>query len=99
MFLVTGGTDGSGARLDSTEIFDPDYGSWRAGAAMPSPLKYPRAAQIDNRVFMFGRDYLFDAMRSISRSYLYMQVVRATVESSTLSWSMISPMTPTKRLG
>ena len=57
MFLVTGGHDGSD-RLDSTEIFDPDRGSWSAGAVLPSPVRRLRAASIDNRVLVFGIDIL-----------------------------------------
>ena len=54
MFLVTGGYDGSMDQLDSTEIFDPDLGSWRAGAALPSPMVDHKAVNIDNRVLIFG---------------------------------------------
>ena len=53
MFLVSGGT--SSAITDSTEIFDPDLGYWRAGAALPSPMRDLRATTIDNRVVLFGR--------------------------------------------
>ena len=56
MFLVTGGTDY--LNLDSTEIFDPDRGSWSAGAVLPSPVRRLRAASIDNRVLVFGIDIL-----------------------------------------
>ena len=53
MFLVTGGKTGS-VRLDSTEIYDPDLGSWRTGAALPSTMAGHKAANIDNRVLIFG---------------------------------------------
>ncbi len=53
MLLVTGGRDGSN-QLDSTEIFDPDLGSWRTGAALPSTMAGHKAANIDNRVLIFG---------------------------------------------
>merc|ERR1712179_734101 len=53
MLLVSGGYDGS-YRLDSTEIFNPSLGSWRAGAALPSPRDGLRAVNIDNRVLLFG---------------------------------------------
>ena len=56
MFLVSGGFDGSA--LVSTEIFDPSIGSWRAGAALPSPREGLRATNIDNRVLLFGNDIL-----------------------------------------
>ena len=55
MFLVSGGYDGS-KNLDSTEIFDPSIGSWKAGAALPSPVHGLRATNIDNRVLLFGND-------------------------------------------
>ena len=57
MFLVSGGSDGSDY-LDSTEIFDPSLGSWRAGAALPSPRSDLRATNIDNRVLLFSYDIL-----------------------------------------
>ena len=57
MFLVSGGHDGS-VILDSTEIFDPSLGSWRARAAMPSPVYGLSATNIDNRVLLFGNDIL-----------------------------------------
>ena len=53
MLLVSGGDDGS-YYLDSTEIFDPSLGSWRAGAALPSPVYGLKATNIDNRVLLFG---------------------------------------------
>ena len=43
MFLVSGGNDGDGSELDSSEIFDPSLGSWRAGAVLPSPRDSLRA--------------------------------------------------------
>ena len=57
MFIVTGGYDFSDY-LDSTEIFDPDVGSWSARAALPSPMIDLRAASIGNRVLVFGIDIL-----------------------------------------
>ena len=51
MFLVTGGY--FGGYLDSTEIFDPNLGSWSAGATLPSPDSL-RATNLDNRVLLFG---------------------------------------------
>ena len=54
MFFVTGGQTESDL-LDSTEIYDPDVGSWIAGAALPSPMYYLQAASIGNRVLVFGR--------------------------------------------
>ena len=57
ILLVSGGM--GVVRLDSTEIFDPRVGSWRAGAALP--MKYGinglRSATIYNRVFIFGEEF------------------------------------------
>ena len=57
MLLVTGGTDY--LNLDSTEIFDPSLGIWKAGAALPSPWSSPKAATVANRILIFGIDILF----------------------------------------
>ena len=54
MFLVTGGRSAGSDYLDSTEIYDPDLGSWRAGAALPSPRRSLKGGTIANRVLMFG---------------------------------------------
>ena len=55
MFLVTGGYDGPDM-LDSTETFDPLLGSWAAsGAKLPIPMQGLRAANINERVLIFGR--------------------------------------------
>ena len=58
MLLVSGGWTGD-VRLDSTEIFDPDLGSWSAEAALP--MKYGinglKSATIYNRVFIFGKAF------------------------------------------
>ena len=58
MLLVTGGTQTGSDFLDSTEIYDPDVGSWSAGAALPSPMQDMRAASLGNRVLVFGIDIL-----------------------------------------
>ena len=104
MFLVSGGHYGS--YLDSTELFDPSLGSWRAGAALPKPLYGLTATTIDNRVLLFGNDILLtfdirdDKKASCSK---YLQVVMTLVALvaviSTLFWSMTSLETPTLRLG
>ena len=57
MFLVTGGWSrggDTGDKIDSTEIYDPDLGSWRGGAALPSKREGLIAANIDGRVLFFG---------------------------------------------
>ena len=57
MFIVSGGFFGSDY-LDSTEIFDPSIGSWRAGAALPRGARdQMRAINIDNRILIFGIQY------------------------------------------
>ena len=58
MLIVGGGWTGF-VRLDSTEIFDPRLGSWRAGATLPCPMFGLRATNIDNRVLFFGNDILY----------------------------------------
>ena len=55
MFLVTGGYGVEDEdKIDSTEIYDPDFGSWRGGAALPSKREDLMAANIDGRVLFFG---------------------------------------------
>ena len=54
MFLVSGGGLPDTGILDSTEIFDTDLGSWKAGAALPNIKQHLRATTIDNRVLLFG---------------------------------------------
>ena len=56
MFLVSGGNYAH--YLDSTEIFDPSLGSWRAGAVLPRPMYGLTATTIDNRVLLFGNKIL-----------------------------------------
>jgi len=53
ILLVSGGFTGS-ATLDSTEILDTSVGSWKPGAALPSPIQRPTSITINNRVFIFG---------------------------------------------
>ena len=62
MFLVSGGWTGSDY-IESTEIFDPDTRSWKAGAALPSPITALRAITIDNRVLFFGINNYKDVCR------------------------------------
>ena len=55
ILLVIGGY-GIDDVLNSTEIYDPDLGSWRVGAALlPSPMADLIATSIDNRVLVFGK--------------------------------------------
>ena len=54
VFMVTGGYASSSA-LDSNEMFDRDLGSWTtSGAKLPRPMRGLRAANIDDRVIIFG---------------------------------------------
>ena len=57
MFLVTGGYDGFGT-LDSTEIYDPDLGSWNVAAALPGPLSSHKSVTTNNRILLVGIDIL-----------------------------------------
>ena len=55
MFLVTGGYDDESDELDSTETLDPMLGRWTAsGAKLPRPMSTLRAANINDRVLIFG---------------------------------------------
>ena len=53
ILLVTGGMISNQA-LDSTEIFDPVFGTWTAGAALPTPRGYLKATNFDNRILIVG---------------------------------------------
>ena len=53
VLLVTGGYDGSDW-LDSTEILDDN--NWRITAPLPSARSGLRAASIDNKILVFGRN-------------------------------------------
>ena len=55
MFLVTGGYGESGHMFDSMETYDPMLGSWAtSGAKLPRPMVDPKAANINDRVLIFG---------------------------------------------
>ena len=53
VLLVTGGWDGSDY-LDSTEILEDN--NWRITAPLPSARYYLRAASIDNKILVFGKN-------------------------------------------
>ena len=57
VLLVTGGWDGSDNRLDSTEILEDN--NWRITAPLPSARSSLRAASIDNKILVFGRNIFF----------------------------------------
>ena len=52
--LVTGGFDYRARDLDSTEMM-VDFNAWRPAANLPSARYRPRAASLDNKVFLFGQ--------------------------------------------
>ena len=70
MFLVSGGY-GGGSYLDSTEIYDPEVGSWRAGAALPSKRVNLRAVNIDGRILFFGINILSRIVTKGPYTYTY----------------------------
>ena len=70
MFLVSGGYRDKGSEyLDSTEIYNPDQGSWTAGAALPSKRDALRAANIDGRVLFFGINILSRIVTSLQKAH------------------------------
>ena len=56
ILLVSGGYEAgvAGDYLDSTELFDANVGGWITGAALPNPMSGLKAANIDNRIHIFG---------------------------------------------
>ena len=56
VFLVTGGWDENFYNLDSTEVYNPNVGSWTVGTSLPKPLIQLSATNIEGRVFIFGKD-------------------------------------------
>ena len=54
VLLVTGGYDGSYNRLDSTEILEDT--TWTITAPLPSARSRLRAASIDNKILVFGKN-------------------------------------------
>merc|ERR1712154_545476 len=54
--LVTGGYKRRSRRLDSTELM-VDFKAWRPAANLPSARGAPKAASLDNKVFLFGGKY------------------------------------------
>ena len=59
VFLVTGGS-GTNGYLASTELYDPSVGSWTTSGArlLPRPLSGLRATNVDDRVLVFGKDFI-----------------------------------------
>ena len=79
VFLVTGGYDGgltSGlpSDLDSTELYDSSVGKWAmAGAKLKNRMAGMRATNIDDRILIFGKDYIVDIINT--KVTLYLKVV------------------------
>ena len=71
MLLVSGGYVAGGSNLDSTEIYDPEVGSWRAGAALPSKRRNLRAVNIDGRILFFGINILSRIVTKGPYTYTY----------------------------
>ena len=67
VLLVTGGWDGSDV-LDSTEILeDKNWSYWRMTAPLPSARDGLRAASIDNKILVFGRNIFIIKSLNITR--------------------------------
>ena len=65
--VIGGQSDAPGSIIDNTEVYDSDIGSWAiSGAKLPQPMRGLRAANINDRVFIFG-DYTFFLMHQISQ--------------------------------
>ena len=55
IFLVTGGKDERGKRLDSTEIMIGEHGKWKiVEGKLPSPLSSPAVVTLNNQVYLTG---------------------------------------------
>ena len=59
---MTGGRRHSGysGSLDSTEVLESKTGPWRPTAKLPAARDGLRAASVDNNIFVFGENFLFD---------------------------------------
>ena len=55
--LVTGGWNNGAGDLYSTEMM-VDFKAWIEAANLPSVREGPRAASLDNKVFLFGQQTL-----------------------------------------
>ena len=67
--MVTGGWPGSDI-LESTETLVSDASSWvTSGAKLPRPMRGLRAANIDDRVLIFGINSFF-ITQQISQDYI-----------------------------
>ena len=61
VLLVTGGRQVSGRRyikLDSTEVLENTFGTWRLTSPLPSARGGLRAASVENNIFLFGDNIL-----------------------------------------
>ena len=59
VLLVTGGVDGADNKLSSTEIYRNKAWTVLSSAALPSPTYYLSAGNIDNTIFVLGKNVHF----------------------------------------
>ena len=64
---MTGGYDGY-EDLDTTEVYDPNVGSWTAGAKLPFKMKGMRATYIADQVLIFGEGHFIPDTNIITGS-------------------------------
>ena len=77
---MTGGLDSD--YLDNTELFDSSLGIWAiSGAKLPQPMFKLRAANIDNRVLIFGNS-IFSCEGAAQPLHLCSVCLRPSVRAS-----------------
>ena len=62
VLLVTGGGQYSGGGevyLDTTEVLTDMAGTWSLTAPLPSPRDELRVASVENNIFVFGENILY----------------------------------------
>lgn len=80
---VVGGIDSnSGQPLDQLTIYDPDSGSWVAGASMAQPRMKPAAAFVGDQLYVVGGWHMFGGVMPELEIY----------DPSSDSWSQGAPM-------
>ena len=74
MLLVTGGLDVGVESLDSTEILEDK--DWRTTAPLPSARSGLRAASINNKILVFGKNiFIFYDINIIHYYYKYHTII------------------------
>ena len=53
--LITGGKDGKGKALSSTELFDSTNGQWYTCSDLSQPHYWLRSVIVDNILYLLGR--------------------------------------------